>query len=70
MFPEGTLAVESKVDRAAMSSMKGIDLNLVALLFETLYQLKDGVIAELRTREGHVIQVLHKKKINMDQLSF
>lgn len=37
VLPEGALTTISEVDRAAMSSMKGVGLNLAALLHETLY---------------------------------
>jgi len=37
MLPEGALVAATKVDRAAMSNMKGVLLNLAALPRETLY---------------------------------
>jgi len=37
VFPEGTLAAANKVDRAMVGRNKGLGLNLVALLQETLY---------------------------------
>lgn len=69
ILPEGVLLAANRDDRAAMSNMKGVSLNLATLSCEILYQLQDGVITELCTQEGPTIQVLHEKKINMDQLN-
>lgn len=49
--------------------MKGWGLNLVAFPRETLYQLQDGITGKLRSREGHALQVLSEKNINLEQLS-
>lgn len=69
VLTEGMLVAASECDRAAISSMRGVSLNLAALPCEILYQLQDGVIAELRAWEGYAIQVLNEQKIDMDQLS-
>ncbi len=55
MFPKGALVVANEVDRAIMGGIKDLSLNLAALPLEAMYQLQDGVIAELRAREGHVL---------------
>jgi len=68
ILPEGMLVAVSGDERVLMSSMKGVGLNLDALSHETLYQLQDGIIAELRAWEDRLIQVLHEQRINMDQL--
>lgn len=34
-----------------------------------MYQLQDGIIAELCVREGRAIQVMSEQKINIEQLS-
>lgn len=52
---KGAQVAASEGDFAAMSSMKGVGLNLAALPREILYQMQDGVIVELRAREGHMI---------------
>jgi len=46
--------------------MGGWGLNLAALLRETLYQLEDGVTAELCTRQGRALQVLIEQKGNLE----
>ena len=60
VLPEGTILVEAEGD------MRGWGLNLTTLPRETLYQLQDGVTAELRTREGHALQVLSEQKLNLE----
>jgi len=66
VLPEGVLTVENKDDRATVSRIKGFGLNLVALLRDTLYQLQDGITIELWAREGHVMQAMSEKKINIE----
>jgi len=69
MLPEGALVIANVTDRFSVSMLNGLGLNLVALLREMLYQLQDGIIAKLRSRESHTIKVLSEQKINMEQLS-
>jgi len=65
VLPEGALLVKKEDDRATMSKIKGLGLNLAALLRDTLYKLQDGIIAELRAKEGHTIKVMSEPKINI-----
>ena len=69
VLQEGTLVTSNKADRPLVSNLKGLEVNLVALLHETLYVLQDGITAELQARESHALQVLSEQKINMEQLS-
>ena len=70
VFPEGALVSADVMDQMTVSMMKGPGLNLVALPRETLYQLQDGITAELRSKESHTIQVLSEQNINIEQFSF
>ena len=63
---EGVLEAENEIDRATVGRIKGLGLNLATLPRDTLYQLQDGIIVELRTKEGRVIQVMSKQKINIE----
>jgi len=56
-FPllEGAVLAAAEGDGATASQMKGWGFNLAAFPRETLYQLQDGVTAELHTREGHAL---------------
>jgi len=58
VLPEGALVTENEAERPMVSRLKRIRLNMVALPWETLYVLQDRVIAELRAREGHALQVM------------
>lgn len=49
VLTEGVVLVEAE------GNMKDWGLNLAALLRETLYQLQDGVTAELCVREGRAL---------------
>ena len=69
VLPEGALVTSNEVDMPSVSALKGLGVNLAALPCETLYVLQDGITAQLRARESHVLQVLSEKKINMEQLS-
>lgn len=51
----GALTTENEVNRAVVGRIKGLGLNLATLLRDTLYQLQNGIIVELHTREGHAI---------------
>jgi len=63
VLPEGIISAEAEGD------MSGWGLNLAALPRETLYQLEEGITAELRTREGHTLQSLSEQKDKLEQLS-
>jgi len=52
--------METKVGRLAVSALKGVGLNLVALPSEALHLLHDGVITELRAYEKCALQVISK----------
>lgn len=69
-LPEGALVSNRKMDQVTLTTLKGIGLNLVSLPHDTLYQLQDGIETELCARESLTVQVLSKKKINIEQLSF
>lgn len=66
---EGAVTTKNEDDRAAVGKINGLGLNLAARSWDTLYQLQDDIIVELRAREGHAIQVLSEYKINIEQLS-
>lgn len=55
--------------QTAVGKIKGLSLNLPTLLQDTLYKLQDGIIADLRAREGHMIQVMSEKNTNIKYLS-
>ena len=59
----------NEADRFSISMMKGLGLNLVTVMCETLYLLQNGIMVELRTTESRVLQVLSEQKINMEQLN-
>jgi len=50
-FPEEALVSKSTMDQVMLNTMKGIGLNLVSLPCDTLYQLQDGITAELCASE-------------------
>ena len=56
----------NEADRPTISALKDIKINMVALLWEMLYVMQDGITVELRARESHVLQLLREKKINME----
>jgi len=66
VFLEGAIVAANVTDIFSVNMLKYLDLNLVALSREMLYQLQDGITVELRARESCVIQVLRKQKINME----
>ena len=64
MLPDGSLTVETKFDKAIVSALKKIGLNLVAVPSEALHTLQYGVIAELGAREQHTLNVMREQKVN------
>jgi len=65
---EGVLVTSNEADRFSVSMMKGFSVNLAAISRETLYLLQDGITTELHARKSRALQVLSKKKINLEQL--
>jgi len=63
---DGALVAENEADRPMVCRLKGIRINVAALPRETLYMLQNGVTAELRTREGHALQVMSEQCINIE----
>lgn len=55
VLPNGALITETEVDRPTISTLKGVELNLVALPSKTLHLLQDGVIAKQRAREQRAL---------------
>jgi len=66
VLPKGALVSTNAMDQMTISMMKGLSLNLAALPWETLYQLQDGITAEMPAKESRVIQVLREQKINIE----
>ena len=66
---KGVLTEKKDDDRATVSRIEGMGLKLATLLWDTFHQLQDGITEELHAREGCALQVLSKKKINIEQLS-
>lgn len=64
VLPDGALTIDNEVDRPTISALKGVGLNPAVLPREALHLLQDGVIAELRAREHHALQVITEKWIN------
>lgn len=51
VLPDGELTSENEANRPTVSALKGVGLNLVMHLCETLHLLQFGVIVELRAHE-------------------
>ena len=66
---EGALIAENEEDTTIVGQLTGLGLNLATLPQESLYQLQDSTMMELRARERHVEQVLSKQRINIEQLT-
>lgn len=47
VLQDGALIIENEADRPMASSLKCVELNMVALPWETLYLLQDEVTTEL-----------------------
>jgi len=63
VLPEEAILAEAEGD------IRGWGLNLAALPRETIHQLQGGVIAKIRAREGHTLQILSEQKAKLEQLS-
>lgn len=57
-LPKGALVIENQVNRATVSVLKGVGINMAMLPQETLYVPQDKVTAKMWAREGHTPQVL------------
>jgi len=55
VLPDGALTTKNEADKPTVSALKGVGLNLVALLHEALNLLQDEVIAELRAYEKRAL---------------
>lgn len=66
VLPEGALVSSNAMDQMSLSMMRDFFPNLAALPWKMLYQLQDGIIAELRARQSHAIQVLSEQKIKIE----
>lgn len=64
VLPEGKLTKETEVDRPAVSTLKGVGLNLAVFPSEALHILQDSVIAKLQACEQRALQVISEQKIN------
>lgn len=69
VLPEGALVTTNEANKPTISALKGIGINMVAILWEMLYVLQDGIIVELWARQSRALEVLSEQKINMEQLS-
>lgn len=58
MLPDGAMTTKAEADRATISALKEVGLNLVALPSKALHTLQDDVITELRTREQSTLNVI------------
>jgi len=66
---DGALNTKIEANRTAVSTLKGVGLNLVALPSEALHLSQDGMIVELRAGEQRTLQVINEKKINNAQMA-
>lgn len=69
VLPDGALTKENEAYGPIVSALKGVGLNLAALLCKTLHLLQDRVIAELRACEHHALQVISEQQINNKQMA-
>lgn len=61
VLPDGALSMDNEVDRSTVNTLKGVGLNLAALLCKALHLLQDGVIVEMRAREHCALQVSNEQ---------
>jgi len=54
--------VEADADKATVSTLKNIGLNLAMLPSEFLFSLQEGVTAEIRAREQHTLSLVSEQK--------
>ena len=61
--------MEAKVDKATVSTIMNVGLNLAALPNEFLHTLQEGVIEEeLKAQEQHALSTINEKKVNNEQI--
>ena len=68
MLPKGSLSAEVDNDKAIVSSLKNIRLNLTTLSNEYLHTLETGVTAELRAREQRALNIIRKYREHNEQM--
>ena len=47
VLSEGALVTSNEADETSVSTVKGLSVNLITLLHETLYVLQDGITKKL-----------------------
>ena len=67
-LPDGALNAEAAADKAMVSTLKNVDLNLVVLPSEFLHTLQVGVIVELKAREQCALSMISEYKVNNEQI--
>lgn len=55
VLPEGTFVTTNEANRPTISAVKGIEINMVALPWETLYVLQDGITVELWAKDSSAL---------------
>jgi hypothetical protein len=61
-LPDGALSVEVDADKATVSALRNIGLNLATLPSEFLHTLQAGVMQELRAREQRALSMISEQK--------
>lgn len=67
-LPDGALSTEADTDKATISNLKNIGLNLATLPSEFLHTLQAGVIAKLKAREKCALIMINKNKVNNEHI--
>lgn len=67
-LPDGALSVEAKDDKAIVSTLGNVGLNLAMLPGEFLHTLQLGVIVELKARKQHALSMINEQKVNNEQI--
>lgn len=63
-LPEGSLHIESVDECIILSTLKNIELNIVALANEILHVLQAGVTEELREQEQRTLNLIREYRVN------
>lgn len=58
VLPDKALTTKVEVDKATMSAIKQVGLNLFVLPSEANHTLQDGVITKLHAKEKHTLNVI------------
>lgn len=61
---DGALSMEEEADKAIVSALRNVGLNLATLPNEFLHTLQVGVIEEIKAREQHALSMITKEKVN------